>query len=151
MRVFMPTSVVAVISLVAGCASAPKRDALPHPQYTLQMAQAWQLNLPGGERFDASGLFLVPDGDLLTVNDRATAVYRIQFLPGLSAADLVKLPDCFTPMQLAAFAREKTDRYDIEGITEDTLRRIYLCEEADRWILRFDPRSHTVERLKIDW
>src|ERR1051325_10311719 len=41
MRVFMPASVVAVISLVAGCATAPTRNALPHPQYTLRMAQAW--------------------------------------------------------------------------------------------------------------
>ena len=151
MRVFMPASVVAVFSLLAGCASAPTRNALPRPQYKLSMAQTWQLNLPGGERFDASGLFLAPGGDLLTVNDRAAAVYRIRFFPGSNSADLVKLPDCFTRMQLAAFAGEKTDRYDIEGITEDTRRRIYLCEEANRWILRCDPRSNTVERLKIDW
>jgi len=61
------------------------------------------------------------------------------------------VPDCFTPAQLAAVAGEKTDRYDIEGITEDALRRIYLCEEANRWILRFDARLQRVERLKIDW
>jgi uncharacterized protein YjiK len=61
------------------------------------------------------------------------------------------VPDCFTPAQLAAFAGEKTDRYDIEGITEDALGRIYVCEEANRWILRFDARSQGVERLKIDW
>ena len=151
MRFFITASVVAVISLGAGCTSAPTRQSLPRPRYTLEMAQTWKLNLPGGERFDASGLFLTRNGELLTVNDRALAVYRIHFLPGASAADLVKLPDCFTPAQVAAFAGERTDRYDIEGVTEDTLQRIYLCDEADRWVLRFDPRLHTVERLQIDW
>jgi hypothetical protein len=140
-----------IAAFLAGCATPTERRSAPIPHYLLNAAQTWQLNLPGGERFDASGLFLAPNGDLLTVNDRAPAVYRIQLVPGLSAADLVELPDCFTPAQLAAFAGEKTDRYDIEGITEDTRRRIYLCEEANRWILRFDPRLHTVERLKIDW
>ena len=36
-------------------------------------------------------------------------------------------------------------------MTEDDLGRIYLCEEANRWILRWDPRTKTVERLDIDW
>jgi hypothetical protein len=151
MRFFMTAAVSAVISLVAGCRSVATRKVLPRTQYTLQTARTWQLNLPHGERFDASGLFLAPNGDLLTVNDRTSAVYRIQFLPGSSAADLVQLPDCFTPAQLAALDGKKTNRYDIEGITEDARQRIYLCDEADRWVLRFDPRSHTVERLKIDW
>ena len=150
-QLYFASAPALIVALLAGCATPTERRSAPWTRYVLNAAQSWQLNLPGGERFDASGLFLAPNGDLLTVNDRAPAVYRIQFLPGLSAADLVKLPDCFTPAQLAAFAGEKTDRYDIEGITEDTRRRIYLCEEANRWILRFDPRSHTVERLKIDW
>jgi hypothetical protein len=139
------------MALLAGCATPTERRSALWPRYVLRAAQSWRLNPPGGERFDASGLFLAPNADLLTVNDRAPAVYRIQFLPDLSAADLVKLPDCYTPAQLAAFAGEKTDRYDIEGVTEDTRRCIYLCEEANRWLLRFDPRSHTVERLRIDW
>ena len=150
-RLFFASGPALIVALLSGCASPTERRSAPGPRYVLKAAQSWQLNLPGDERFDASGLFLAPNGDLLTVNDRTLAVYRIQFLPGLSAADLVKLPDCFTPAQVAAFAGEKTDRYDIEGITEDTSRRIYLCEEANRWILRFDPRSHTVERLKVDW
>ena len=140
-----------VVALLAGCAIPTERKPAPWPRYVLSATQSWQLNLPGGERFDASGLLLAPNGDLLTVNDRAASVYRVQCLAGSGAADLEKLPDCFTPAQLATFAGEKIDRYDIEGIAEDTRQRIYLCEEANRWILRFDPRSRTVERLKIDW
>ena len=60
-------------------------------------------------------------------------------------------PDCFTPDQLAPFDSQKTGRYDCEGVTEDAQSRIYLCEEGDRWILRWDPRAKTVERLNIDW
>jgi hypothetical protein len=36
-------------------------------------------------------------------------------------------------------------------VTEDDEGRIYLCEEANRWILRWDPRDKTVTRLDIDW
>jgi len=139
------------MALLAGCATPTERRSAPCPRYVLSAAESWRLNPPGGERFDASGLFHTPDGELLTVNDRALAVYRIQFLPGASAANLVKLPDCFSPPQVEALAGEKRGRYDIEGIAEDARERIYLCEEANRWILRFDPRLHAVERLKIDW
>jgi len=150
-QLFVASAPAFVLAFLAGCATPTERRLAPWPRYVLSAAQSWQLNLPGGERFDASGLLLAPNGDLLTVNDRAASVYRVQFIPGSGAADLEKLPDCFTPTQLAAFAGEKTDRYDIEGIAEDARYRIYVCEEANRWILRFDPRSRTVERLKIDW
>jgi hypothetical protein len=139
------------VALLSGCATPANRALAPWPRYVLNAAQSWQLNLPDGQRFDASGLFLALNGDLLTVNDRGPLVYRVQFSPGSSAADLVKLPDCFTPAQLAALAGEKPDRFDIEGIAGDVRGRLYLCEESNRWILRFDPRSHAVERLKIDW
>ena len=145
------TGLALIVALLSGCATPTGRQAAPWPRYVLSVAQSWQLNLPDGERFDASGLFFAQNGDLLTVNDRGPSVYRVQFPLGASAADLARLPDCFTPAQLAALAGAKSDRYDIEGITGDGRQRIYLCEEANRWILRFDPRSHTVERLKIDW
>lgn len=121
------------------------------PRHSLKAEHAWQLNLPGGERFDASGLLLLPEGGLLTVNDRGAGLYRIQFLDGTNAANLLRLPNCFTDAQLAPFAKEKVDRYDCEGIARDELNRLYLCEEANRWILRFDPKTETVERLNIDW
>jgi hypothetical protein len=121
------------------------------PRYTLQAESVWQLNLPAGERFDASGLLLRSNGDLLTVNDRGPSLYRIEFLPQTHAANLILVPDCFTPRQLAPWAAEKFGRYDSEGIAEDAQGRLYLCEEANRWILRCDPRTKTVERLDIDW
>jgi Esterase-like activity of phytase len=121
------------------------------PRYTLRAEQIWQLNLPKGERFDASGLAFTAAGELLTVSDRGPSVYRIQFLPNTNAADLVELPVCFSSAQLRPFAREKIDRYDTEGIAVDDAGRIYTCEEANRWILRCDPVKGTVERLAIDW
>jgi len=119
--------------------------------FTLSAENVWQMNLPNGERFDASGLFLEPAGDLLTESDQQIGVYRIHFLPRDPSVDLERIPDCFTAQQLAPFAREKVGRYDCEGVTEDDQGRIYLCEEANRWILRWDPRTKTVERLNIDW
>ncbi len=150
-------NLLAGLSLVigsGGCASRPAREtsaAATWPRYTLQAEETWQLNLPHGERFDASGLLELPAGDLLTVNDRGPTLYRIQFLPGVRAADLAPLTDCFTPAQLAPFAAAKHGRYDCEGIARDDAGRLYLCEEADRWILRCDPTAGVVERLNIDW
>ena len=66
------------------------------PCYELHSERTWQLNLPHGERFDASGLVFTPQGDLLTVSDQGASVYRIEFLSGTNAANLVQLPDCFT-------------------------------------------------------
>jgi hypothetical protein len=121
------------------------------PRFTLRAEQTWQLNLPKGERFDASGLAFTATGELLTVDDRGPLVYRVEFLPNTNAANLIELPSCFTTAQLKPFAGDKLDRYDTEGVAVDEAGRIYTCEEANRWILRCDPAKGTVERLPIDW
>lgn len=131
-----------------GAGAAPRSS---WPRYTLRAEEVWQLNLPGGEPFNASGLAFNSAGELLTVNDRSPRVYRIQFLPHTNAADLVELPSCFSPAQLSPFAREKAGRYDTEGLAVDEAGRIYTCEEANRWIMRCDPVQGLVERLPIDW
>ena len=133
----------------AATTNAPPTNGVP--RYTLRAEQTWQLNLPGGERFDASGLCLLPKGDLLTVNDVSPGLHRIQFRAGTNAADLIRLPDCFTATQIATFAKDKVGRWDCEGIARDEQGRLYVCEEANRWIMRFDPRTKTLERLAIDW
>ena len=147
-------NLVFISLLLAGCATPPPpttaAPAAP-PQYILQAEKVWQLNLPGGQRFDASGLLLTPSGDLLTVNDRGPALYRIEFFPQSAEANLILLPNCFTTAQLAPFAKQKKDHYDTEGIAQDGQGRLYICEEANRWILRCDPKAGTVERLPIDW
>ncbi len=140
------------LGLGSGCFTRPARQTAPdYKYYTLRAEQIWQVNLPNGQRFDASGLFLEKSGALLTESDQQIGVYRVKFIPGSDAVDLFRIPDCFTASQLAPFAAEKFGRYDCEGVTEDDQGRIYLCEEADRWILRWDPRTKTVERLNIDW
>jgi uncharacterized protein YjiK len=111
----------------------------------------WQLNAPGGERFDASGLLLTPAGDLLTISDRGPTLYRIEIAGGETGANVVPLTNCFTPLELAPFATEKKGHYDCEGIAQDEQGRLYICEEANRWILRCDPKAARVEKLPIDW
>jgi hypothetical protein len=138
--------------LLAGCFHRPARMNDPAFQYfTLTAEHVWQMNLPQGQRFDASGLFLQKSGDLLTESDQQIGVYRIRFHSGSDSVDLERIPDCFTPAQLSPFAAQKTGRYDCEGVTQDDQGRIYLCEEADRWILRWDPLTKTVQRLDLDW
>jgi len=142
-------------ALIVGCTSTTKKSAESSndlwPCYTLRSEKTWQLNAPNGERFDASGLLLRKRGELLAVNDRGAELYKIDFPPGSDAANLVPLTNAFTIAQLAGFAKEKFGRYDCEGIAQDGQGRIYLSEEGNRWILRFDPKTKKVERLPIDW
>lgn len=146
---------MAALSLLwgGGCFTrSPNLDAPQYQSYTLHAERMWQMNLPHGQRFDASGLFLEKSGDLLTESDQRIGVWRIRFRgENDSSVDLQPVADCFTPEQLAPFAAQKWGRYDCEGVTEDDQGRIYLCEEGNRWILRWDPRDHSVTRLDIDW
>lgn len=61
------------------------------------------------------------------------------------------LPGLFTPEQLAPYRKEKIGIYDCEGIAQDEQGRLYICEEANRWILRADTKTKSVECLNIDW
>ena len=137
--------------LLVGCATQQRSSSLPAPRYTLRVEQVAQLNTPGGTRFDASGLLLMPSGELLTLHDKRPTLYRIDVRPGTNAFNLTPLPDCFTSKQLAHLAAEKTGAYDSEGIAVDEKGRLYICEESQRWILRCDRKAGTVERLPIDW
>ena len=121
------------------------------PTYQLKARQSWLLNWSNGQRFDASGLLLLTNGDLLTLTDRAPTLYRIQFRPNSSIADLSQIPGLFTPAQLKKYAREKFSYYDSEGIAQDDQGRFYVCEEANRWILRCNSGDAQAERLEIDW
>lgn len=141
--------------LVAGFLSAASTSAQPPrpkwARYTLKAAQTWPITLPHDQRFDTSALLLMPDGGLLTLNDRGASLFRITFRDNQESAELALMPGMFTAGQLAPFAREKMGRYDCEGIARDERGRLYVCEEANRWVLRHDPGTQRVERLAIDW
>jgi hypothetical protein len=153
----------------SGCAAEPRVDVLATarnqpeqpaaqprpsdgcPRYILQAEKSWQLNSPNGQPFDASGLLLLAESELLTLNDRGASLHRVQFHENESPANLVPLTNLFTSAQLAPFAKQKVGRYDCEGIARDDEGRLYVCEEGNRWILRCDPKRQAVERLNIDW
>jgi len=121
------------------------------PILQLKGPEVWRMNLPNGKEFDASGLLLLTNGTLLTHNDRAPTLYEIKFLPGTNEVNLVALTNLFAPAKLKKYAREKFGYYDCEGVAQDSSGNFYICEEANRWILRCDPGSGDVERLDIDW
>lgn len=119
-------------------------------RYTLSAAQTWHPDPPARGRFDASALLLQPDGSLLTVNDKAPGLFRIDFATNGTAA-IVALSEAMTKAQLAPLAATKHGAYDCEGLARDAQGRLYISEESERWILRFDPQTKAVERLAIDW
>lgn len=141
----------------AGTGETPKSSTTEvqesWPQYTLQAEAWWLLNTPGNRRFDASALLRLPNGDFWTVNDQAAGVYRIAFHPDAPAADLIQVPEILTPAHQAALLQSPRPglRLDCEGLARDAQGRIYLCEEARRWILRWDPATGAMTRLEIDW
>jgi hypothetical protein len=138
--------------LAAGRAAAADPAAMNLvPRHALQADARWLLQPPRAERFDASALLHLPDGTLLTVSDRGADLFRIAFRAVTNVADLVPWPRAFTPAQLAPLAPRKRGRYDAEGLARDEAGRLYLCEEADRWLLRWDPATDAVERLAVDW
>jgi hypothetical protein len=134
-----------------GAETLLQNDRGKWPLYSLKSGDTWQLDLPNGKEFDASGLLLLTNGTLLTLSDRGPTLYSIRIRPGTNTAGLVALTNCFTPAQLKPYAREKFGYYDSEGIAGDVQGRLYICEEANRWILRCDPATQRVERLDIDW
>lgn len=130
-------------------AAEVKADA--RKRYVLKPDQAWRLTVPDKEQFDASGLLLMPNGDLLTVNDKRVGLYKINRPAESMEATLELIPNLFTEKQLSPFKGEKTGHWDLEGIARDEEGQIYVCEEGNRWVLRLDPKTEKVERLAIDW
>lgn len=121
------------------------------PRSKLSTSGVWRLQPPSGERFDASALLQLPDGSLVTVNDRGPAVYRIQFRATDDVADLVPAPDVFSTNGLTVAGGSIPVHYDAEGLARDEAGRVYLSEESRRQIYRFDPISRRCEVLPIDW
>jgi hypothetical protein len=157
----LPPAVWLVLLLglvVSGCRTAgpgtrpaPQSPPVERKSFTLSPSAVWQLELPDGKRFDASGLLLRGDGSLLTLSDQEPALYRLDAPTRGGIARLEKLPGFFAADQLAPFKQEKKDRYDVEGLGQDAMGNIYVSEEANRWILRFPPNGSRMERLPIDW
>jgi hypothetical protein len=119
------------------------------PRYVLHAKNTWQLNSPGNTRFDASGLLIRPNGQMISVNDRGSDLFEIRFSPGRDSADLVHLTNLFPKSEMLKLSPD--NRLDCEGIAQDDSGRIYICEEGKRWILRCDPAHGKVDRLDIDW
>jgi uncharacterized protein YjiK len=115
---------------------------------TLTAADFWRLESPGVPRFDASGL-VWNDGKLLVVEDGDPPLYEIEFTRTNVAR--VKQTGILSWPQMTKYIVRKNGRFDLEGLARDEQGGIYACEEANRWIFRWDAKQNAVERLEIDW
>lgn len=149
---------IAAFALFAACATPTNTPPAqqqsteslePHRKsYVLAIDNFWRIELPGGKRFDASGLAF-DNGRLLTIDDGGPPVCEIQ----LTSTNLARLKQTsiFTWPQLTRFMAGKQGRFDFEGLARDEKGRVFACEEANRWIFQWDPATEAVTRLDIDW
>jgi hypothetical protein len=143
-------SALAIVALLCGCATSHQSPGWP--RHRLLPAQITTLTPPNRDPFDASGLLLLPSGEMLTMrNNKDALLYRVEYIGDGAEARLVPFNDCFSSNQLAGIDPARPKGFDGEGIARDDQGRFYLCEERRRWILRCDPSSGKTERLAIDW
>ena len=120
-----------------------------HPTYVLASDAHWLLQ-PSSGRFDASALLRLPDGSLLTVNDKELPPCRID-LGTNSVARLVPQKQWFPLDAVRKASPNPRFAPDTEGLAIDREGRLYICTEGQRWIFRSGPSDGQVERLEIDW
>lgn len=119
-------------------------------QFTLKAEQIWRLECQSPKRFDASALHRLKDGTWLTLDDKTTRLFRIE-LTG-DTGRLVPTDLEFLPKRAPRSPTGKaTPRPDVEGLALDDAGRIFIAEESQRQVLRFDPVTRNSERLAIDW
>lgn len=146
----LTTALALALGGLSACSTEPKSGD-PQTREVLTADHFWPLNLPEGRRLDASGLMRLPDGAFVTVNDQDARVFRFEVSDTAEALDLTRVPDLLPDGEAAALMSGKRGRLDLEGVARDETGRWYLCEESQRWILRWDPESKKTERLEIDW
>ena len=136
--------------LVPGCAADPVPGAPSDPpSYPLVADGRWLLQ-SANPRFDASALLRLPDGRLLTVNDKQLPPCSIE-LGTNGTARLVPQAALFPLESVRATTPNPRYAPDLEGLARDTEGRLYLCTEGERWIFRTGGDGGPVERLAIDW
>lgn len=135
---------------LAQAAPIPLTSTNTVPTYTLKAAQIWRLDCDKPKRFDASALQRLPDGTLITLDDKTTRLFRIE-LTG-DAGRLVATDHEFLPPRPPRKPGTKSEpRPDPEGLAVDESGRVLVCEESQRRVFRYDPANHSQETLNIDW
>ncbi len=90
------------------------------------------------------------DGTWITIDDKTTRLFRIE-LEG-DRGRLVPTEHEFLPKRSRRVAVGKAEsRPDPEGLAVDEAGRVYICEESQRQVFRYDPVTKTAARLEIDW
>lgn len=140
-----------VASLGTGCAALPEAGEADWPRHTLTADRVLVVNTPPGRRVDTSGLLALGGDRFLTVDNLRPDLFTLSAGAGQAETRLVPAPEFLTPVQLGSVAGRRRLPYDLEGLARDAQGRLYLCDEAQRWVLRLDPASGRLEALDINW
>ncbi len=126
-------------------APAPTRK-----EHILQMDAFWRIDVTDEKRMDLSGLVIMNNDRLLTIDDKQFNLYELH-LQGDSSQASIATSDLIRIEDLKEFRKTKVSHMDCEGIAVDTDRNIYICEEQHRWIFKINSNGKFLNRLKIDW
>ncbi len=126
------------------------RDDSTRKKYILQMDAFWRIDVMDGKRMGLSGLVILNDGRLLTVDDKQFNLYELRLQgdssrASITASDLIHIED------LNDYRKARVGRIDCEGLAVDTERNIYICEENHRWVFKINSNGNSLNRLDIDW
>ena len=151
LRRLCPVGVVLTAALqmaLAGPISLASTNTVP--TYTLKAAQIWRLDCDKPKRFDASALQRLPDGSLVTLDDKTTRLFRIE-LTGDTGRLVATEHELFPPRAPRKPGTKAEPRPDPEGLAVDESGTVFVCEESQRRVFRYRPDTKASELLDIDW
>jgi hypothetical protein len=109
------------------------------------------VNTPDDRRIDTSALLALGGDRFLTVNNLRPEAFVVSGPADATQTRLEPSPEFLAPGRLAALANRRRHGYDLEGLARDEQGRTYICDEAQRWVLRLSPGDGPAELLEIDW
>ena len=131
-------------SAKGGALTVRTNDGRKH--FTVEAEAAWFLETK--VRFDASALAFY-QSKLITVNDQNGEFYELD-LSATNRAQLKRL-NLFPRATLSQVAPKRANRFDLEGIAIDPTGNIYVSEESQRLVFKWNAAAKKVEALTFDW
>jgi hypothetical protein len=145
-KIFKLPAIVCVgfCAILCSCATVSQLHERDFKQVPLKVDRFWRVNWPDYYPFETSGLCIDGEGALLTINDNHPVVYVLHLdnNEGVAHAE---------PIAGGGQIQLEGESLDCEGLEVAENGFIYICDERQRRLIEFDPRSNVSREIKIDW